>query len=175
MGFIRSKRGVSPVIATLLMINIALVLGVIVYTWGSGIFQSWAASSSLYFQNRGEYLEEAIALENLRYDPTPDPGGGYKFNLTVRNIGKRDAWIASIYVNGTNIISQVSLAWNSTGKIVNPEGSGLHKGYYHLLVGDSITFAFQNVAPGFNEGDLLIIVVGTDRGNRVAENWRATG
>ena len=171
MGFIGSKRGVSPVIATLLMINIALVLGVILYTWGNGIFQSWAAGSSLYFQSREESLGEAIALENLRYDPD----AGYKFNLTVRNIGKRDAWIASIYVNGSNIISQVKLAWNSRGEIVNPESSGLHAGCYHILVGDSLTLAFQNVNPSFKEGDLLTIVVATDKGNRVAENWRATG
>ncbi|MBS7646175.1 hypothetical protein KEJ44_09130 [Candidatus Bathyarchaeota archaeon] len=171
MRFIRSKRGVSPVIATLLMVNIALVLGVIVYTWGTGIFQSWMAGSSLYFQSREEYLGEAIALENLRYDPDAD----YKFNITVRNIGRRDLWIASIYVNGTDIISQASLAWNSRGELATPEGSGLHAGRYHILVGDSLTLAFQNVDPSFEEGDLLTIVVATDRGNRVAENWNATG
>ncbi|MEM2123264.1 MAG: archaellin/type IV pilin N-terminal domain-containing protein [Candidatus Bathyarchaeia archaeon] len=171
MGFIRSKRGVSPVIATLLMINIALVLGVIVYTWGTGIFQSWMASSSLYFQSREEYLEEAIALENLRYDPDVD----YKFNITVRNIGRRDLWIASIYLNGTDVISQASLAWNSKGEIIERESSGLHRGCYHILVGDSITIAFQNVNPSFDMGDLLTIVVATDRGNRVAEDWNVTG
>jgi hypothetical protein len=78
-------------------------------------------------------------------------------------------------VNGSNIISQVKLAWNSRGEIVNPESSGLHAGCYHILVGDSLTFAFQNVNPSFKEGDLLTIVVATDKGNRVAENWRATG
>lgn len=172
MGFIRSKRAVSPVIATLLMINIALVLGVIVYTWGTGIFQSWTASSRLFFQSREEYLEEAIALENLRYDPDAT---NYKFNITVRNIGRRDLWISAIYVNGKNIISQVHLAWNSQGLKVESESNGLHAGGYHILVGESLTFAFTDVTPSFNEGDLLTIVVATDRGNRVAENWEASG
>ena len=172
MGFIRCRKAVSPVIATLLMINIALVLGVIVYTWGTSIFQSWTASSRLFFQSREEYLGEAIALENLRYDPD---AANYKFNLTVRNIGKRDLWVAAIYINGTNVISQVGLAWNSQGELITPESNGLHAGNYHILVGDSLTFAFTSVTPSFNEGDLLTIIVATDRGNRVAENWEAAG
>lgn len=169
---LKSKRAISAVIATLLMINIALVLGVLVYAWASGLFGAWLAGSETYFQSRGEAMEEAIALENLRFDAD---AANYKFNLTVRNVGKRDVWIAAIYLNGTNVVSQVDLAWNSVGELVMAESGGLHAGAYHLLVGDSITFAFAEAPISFEEGDLLSVVVATDRGTRVAQYWEASG
>lgn len=168
---LKSKRAISPVIATLLMINIALVLGVLVYAWASGLFGAWLAGSETYLQSRGEAMEEAIALENLRFDPD----AAYKFNLTVRNVGKRDVWIAAVYLNGTNVVPHVDLAWNSLGEIVAVESGGLHAGTYHLLVGDSVTFAFAEAPISFEEGDLLSVVVATDRGTRVAQYWEASG
>jgi FlaG/FlaF family flagellin (archaellin) len=172
MRLLRSRKAVSTVIATVLLVNIAVVTGVLLYAWAQGMFGAWAANSELYFQSRGESLEEILALENMRFDPNAE----YKLNITVRNVGKRDLYVAAIYLNNTNMIGKVSLAWNSVGTTVPPETGGLHKGAYHILIGDSVTFAFADLTGlSLDSRDLLTVVVTTDRGTRVAQEWEASG
>ena len=115
-------------------------------------------------------MEEAITLVNLRFDSN----AYYKLNITVRNIGHRDVWIASVGLNGTNVVSQVSLAWNNDGVTVSVTGSGLHAGTYHLISGNAITFAFRSITtPVFSNGNLLVVVVATEKGTRAVEQWKA--
>lgn len=165
-----SKRAVSTVIATVLMINVALVSGILVYSWANGLFGKWTAITRTDFQLRGEMMEEAIALVNVRFDSEAT----YKLNITIVNVGQRDAWIASIYLNGSNLISQTSLAWDSRGIIV-AQGNGSHVGTYHLLVGSSVTFAFRQVPPSLSQGRLLSLAVTTTRGSRVVQEWKISG
>jgi len=170
-----SRKAVSTVIATLLMINIAFTTGILVFAWAQGVFGSWASTSGMYFQTKGEDIEEAIALVNLRF-LAPASSVTYTLNITARNIGHRDVWIASIYFNETNVMSQVSLAWNNDGATVSAIGSGLHAGKYHVRCGDGITFAFGSItAPVISNGNLLSVVVATDRGNQVSQQWKVTG
>ncbi|MEM2902604.1 MAG: archaellin/type IV pilin N-terminal domain-containing protein [Candidatus Bathyarchaeia archaeon] len=172
MRFFKSKKAVSTVIATVLLINIAVVAGVLLYAWAQGMFGAWASSSEIYFQGQREALEEILALENMRFDPD----AAYKLNITVRNVGKRDVYIVAIYLNNTDVTGEVSLAWNSVGEIVSPETQGLHKGAYHILIRDSVTFAFKDLPSlTIEEGDLLTVVVTTDRGTRIAQEWEASG
>lgn len=167
-----SRKAVSTVIATILMINIAFTTGILVFAWAQGLFGSWSSTGGVYFQTKGESIEETVAFVNLRFVSN----AYYKLNITVRNIGHRDTWIASIYLNDTSVMSQVSLAWNNDGATVSAIGSGLHAGKYHIPCGDGITFAFRSItSPIISNGNLLLIVVATERGNQVAQQWKATG
>jgi hypothetical protein len=108
-------------------------------------------------------MREKIAMENFRYD---ENSSNYKMNLTVRNIGSKDVWIAAIYVNGTDIISLINATWdgNQTVTPVDEE--------YHLLVSHTLTFAFAD--PGYNQNDIMHVSVVTSEGCKVAEYWKAT-
>ncbi len=167
----RAKKAVSTVLATILMINTAVVAGVLLYTWSQGLFGSWLENNKIFFTNREESMDEILILENMQFNNQTT----YKFNVTARNVGSRDVWISSIYLNNTNVMSQVDLAWNSTGGIVQPKSSGLHSGYYHLVVGESLTFSFDEVTPSVETEDLLEIIITTDKGTRVIQDWEVTG
>lgn len=173
MRLIRSKRAVSNVIATILLINIAVASGVLLYAWANGMFSAWIEGSKLGFQSRGERMDENISLENIRYHNATD--STYKFNITVRSVGSRDVWVAAIYLNASNVFDQVDWVWNSDGDTVTKVVSGgLHAGTYHLVIGDSLTFTFDEVTPSFQEGDMLVVVIVTERGSRIVQDWEAS-
>src|SRR4030042_921554 len=156
----RNKKAVSTVIATLLMINVAVVSGVLVYTWTQGVLGEYTSGATSYFHDRGETMREKIAMENLRYENTTN----YKLNKTIRNTGTKDVWIAAIYVNGTNIISGVNATWDGNQTVSPVDGK------YHLLVAHALTFAFSD--PGYNQDDIMPVTVVTSEGCKISEYWK---
>ena len=52
----KNKKAVSTVISTLLMINVAIVSGVLVYAWTQGILGEYTSGTTSYFHERGETL-----------------------------------------------------------------------------------------------------------------------
>jgi hypothetical protein len=187
---LRSKRAISTVIATVIMINLALVTGILVYAWAQGMFGVWTGSNQIYFISRGEKMRESIAIVNVRYDPGYS---GFELYLTVRNIGIRDVWIDSIRLNDTeNIKNQPGIlinAWDSDGtayKIVDDihlrvSSNGTFE--YRLFVDDSITFAFQEqevhvmkdgVPQSLDVGKLLSVVVVSTSGCKDTQIWRVS-
>jgi len=91
-----SKKAVSPVIATLLMIAVAVAASVIVYVWSAGLLGTLMGGG-------GAQTKEQLILE--AYDWT-----GANLVLYVRNVGSTDVTLAAIYVAGeqepaTNVIA----------------------------------------------------------------------
>jgi FlaG/FlaF family flagellin (archaellin) len=158
-----SKKAVSTVISTLLMINVAIVSGVLVYAWTQGVLGEYTSGATSYFHDRGETMREKIAMENLRYD---ENSTNYKLNITIRNTGTKDVWIAAIYVNATDILSGVNATWDGNQTITPIEGK------YHLLVAHALTFAFSD--PGYNQDDIMHVTVVTSEGCKISEYWKAT-
>ena len=158
-----SKKAVSTIISTLLMINVAIVSGVLVYAWTQGVLGEYTSGTTSYFHERGETMREKIAMENLRFD---ENATNYKMNITIRNTGSKDVWIAAIYMNGTDIVSGVNTAWDGNQTVAPVDGK------YHLLVSHALTFAFSD--PGYSEGDIMHLSIVTSEGCKIAEYWKAT-
>ncbi len=83
------KKAVSPVIATLLMIAIAVAAGVLVYVWSMGLVGTLQGSG-------GEQTKEQVILE--AYDAS-----GSTWTLYLRNTGAAPVTVAACYINGTQI------------------------------------------------------------------------
>jgi flagellin-like protein len=119
-----SRRAVSPVIATLLMIAIAVAASIIVYVWSIGLLGGLMQSGG------GAQTAEQLILEAY--------GGGT--TLTVRNVGTRSINMTAVYLNGVSqgvsatenpvdpgvssdiTIAQPSMGISSTVKIVSRDG-----------------------------------------------------
>lgn len=78
----RSRSGISPVVATVILVAIAIVIAIAVAFWATGLVGVFT---------RFEKIEITAAY----YDP--DQGGVI---LHVRNTGSADATIDDVYVNG---------------------------------------------------------------------------
>ncbi|MCL7398630.1 MAG: hypothetical protein LZ170_00120 [Thaumarchaeota archaeon] len=78
----RSKSGISPVMATVILVAIAIVIAIAVAFWASGLVGVFT---------RFEKLE----ITSAYYD-----SGQGSVKLTVKNTGSADASIDNIFVNG---------------------------------------------------------------------------
>ena len=80
----RSSSGISPVVATVILVAIAIVIAIAVAFWASGLVGVFT---------RFEKIEITAAY------PQQDDGG-YDVVLVVKNTGSATATIDDIYVNG---------------------------------------------------------------------------
>jgi len=83
---IHKRRAVSPVIATVILIAVAVALGIAVAFWASGL----TASFSKY---------EKLGV-NTQYATGSTGGGGWVIYLGGQNTGSSDATITQIQING---------------------------------------------------------------------------
>ena len=83
--FVRSRKGISPVIATVILVAVAITVSISVAYWMGGI-------SSLYTRL------EKIEIHSI----TAEKGvaGNYTITLAVKNTGSADATIDSVMING---------------------------------------------------------------------------
>ena len=82
-----TRKGVSPIIATVILVLIAVVAGVLLWLWVSGY------SSALPSQNPALY--ERIKIEAVNVSSTTSTK---QISIYVRNIGNADVTISSIYI-----------------------------------------------------------------------------
>jgi archaeal type IV pilus assembly protein PilA len=83
--FRRNTRAISPVIATLLMIAIAVVASLVTYAWVMG-----------YMNFTTEKTGKAIQIQSISYPTT----GGSVFTVYVQNVGDSDLTLSSVFING---------------------------------------------------------------------------
>lgn len=97
--FRRNMRAISPVIATLLMIAIAVVASLVTYAWVMG-----------YMNFQTEKTGKAILIQSVTYDGNVNDASDDKDTFTVylQNVGDSDVQLVSpenvkstIYIEGT--------------------------------------------------------------------------
>ena len=102
----KSKKGISPILATLLLIVIAVAAVIVTYAW----VMTFTTSTT---NNAGAVL----TVENVRFHniSTTD-----YVEVTLRNSGISDAQVASVYAgtSTSNLVNQASVTHNPTTQIV---------------------------------------------------------
>jgi flagellin-like protein len=148
-----NKKGVSEIIASLLLILIITSAGVVVYAYSINAF----GSSSSHFQQQ-THMDEEQTLERLQiirvwWDNLN------QFNLTVLNCGEINWVINAIYINGIAVNGiQVT---DSSGVSVDFTGLG-QLALVKFISPITIT-----------SGSVYEIIVVTERGGRTSVNWKA--
>ena len=105
-----SKKAVSPVIATLLMIAVAVAASVIVYVWSAGLLGTLMGGG-------GAQVKEQVILEAYAWTASGD------LDLFLRNVGAADVKIVAIYVGGTpNTGLAITMPVKSAGVATNLNG-----------------------------------------------------
>jgi flagellin-like protein len=96
------KRGLSPIVATILLVSITLVLAVIVFFWARS-----------FISESVEKNERAIELSCEDVDFFVEASGG---NLSVQNIGSIPIYAIEMRVKGQGEIKEIG----KTGSTVGP-------------------------------------------------------
>jgi flagellin-like protein len=119
----RKKRGISPVIATVIIVAIAITVAIAVGLWITGIIGTFT---------RFERLEITSAYAEK-------DTGKFTIHMVANNTGSAAATITDIFVNGKPSSAAGATASDIIGKTINP-GEGI-KGDIILTSTDSIKYS----------------------------------
>jgi hypothetical protein len=163
----RSKKGISTVVANMMMIGITLSLAAILVAWSGQSYGAFSGGSQLFYQQRGQALQENFVIEEVFMNTTANPDQIFVF---VRNVGLININIVAIYVNGTSLtpVSGASHGWCAFSGNSASLGVG---SVCDFSLNWPNTACLPNRCPWVT-GNILYIVVATARGNQVAYTVR---
>ncbi|MEM2960684.1 MAG: archaellin/type IV pilin N-terminal domain-containing protein [Candidatus Bathyarchaeia archaeon] len=105
-----NKRGISPVVATVILVAVTIVVAVAVAYWMGGI-------TSLY--TRFEKLEITSAYaeydDNMTHVTGWSSSDGWNITITLKNTGSADATIDNVFINGKPLTEYSGSVSTSTG------------------------------------------------------------
>jgi flagellin-like protein len=116
-SIIHKRRAVSPVIATVILIAVAVALGIAVAFWASGLTSSFSK-----YEKLGVSTQYATVTSSSNCPYLPTGGVCWQINLGGQNTGSSDATITQIQVNGVPYVPSTSYKV-SFSTPTNPSGS----------------------------------------------------
>ncbi len=165
-----SRRGISTVVANMMMIGITLSLGAILVAWAGQSYGAFSGGSQLFYQQRGQALQESFVIEEVFFIKSGSPNN--QIDIFLRNVGLINLNIAAIYVNGTSLTPQSGTGYCTFSG--TPSSASIGVGSvceFNVDWPQSCTYP-PNYCP-WNTGNIFYIVVASTRGNQVAYTARA--
>jgi flagellin-like protein len=111
-SILKSKKGISPILATLLLIVIAVAAVIVTYAW------------VITFTGNTTGQATMLSPENVRFYTASETD---YVEITIRNSGTNDATVETVYMGETdsNLAAQSSenLAYDPTSRIVTAGGA----------------------------------------------------
>lgn len=128
---LRSVKAISPILATLLLIVIAVSAIVITYAWVTTFLTSTTGGAGV-----------VLNKDNVSWNITAGT-----ITVYVRNTGTSDAEIDAVYIgtSSTNLVKQTSVTYNPTSKIVYANGGTITITVTYTVSADT-TYYFK-IAP----------------------------
>jgi len=145
--FTKSRRGVSPVIASIILIGAAIATGLVVVSWANNNFINQQTEAGVFFAGRSAAIEESFVIEDVWFYVDGDK----YVNVTVRNVGVANITIEAVYFNGTDRLDESQ----------------------SVVVGTAETLTIT-WTPGWESGSYYIVVASA-RGNQVREYYSTSG
>ena len=107
---LKSKEGISPILATLLLIVIAVAAVIVTYAWVMTFTSSTTGQSGA-----------VLSVENIRYYNS----SGLKVDITIRNSGTADAEVVEVYqgTSSSNLEPVSSVTYDPTTQLVSVDSS----------------------------------------------------
>ena len=103
-NILKSKKGISPILATLLLIVIAVAAVIVTYAW----VMTFTASTT---SQAGALLK----VDNVRFY-----NNGTNIEIIIRNSGTGDAQVDTVYMGTTasNLVTQANVTYSESMQIV---------------------------------------------------------
>jgi len=135
-SILKSKKGISPILATLLLIVIAVAAVIVTYAWVMTFTGSTTGQAGA-----------VLTVENVRFYTQ---GSSDRIEIVIRNSGTADATVDSVYVGDTssNLVAHTDLTWSDSSHIV--------------AAGSTLTITVRNYS--WNEGETYYFNIGTEEG-----------
>ena len=157
----RSRRGISTVVANMMMVGITLSLGAILVAWAGQSYGAFSGGSQVYYGQREQALQENFVIEEVFF--VQNSTCSSCILVFVRNVGLININVVAIYVNGAPI---TPITTGSTHGWCSYSGTPPLQG---LTVGQVCEFSLSFT---WVSGSVVTIVIASQRGNQVATSAR---
>ena len=142
--FVQSRRGLSSVVTTAIMLTAVAVIGSAIVSWSNGNLKAFETNLASTSSDQTNKINENLLIENVAFCHTnhcPITNNINGINITLTNVGYIGLNVTQIQING-------SYSWKVSPPIsLNPHTSSL----------------YQNILP-WNSKSLDTITVTTARG-----------
>lgn len=147
----RSQRGISTIMANLMMLIIVVTLASMLFIWAISSLGAYTGGAGTWFSSRSIANQERPSVESVFFAYSPNcPGGStYCVTIYVRNVGTTPFTVSSIYINST-LYTQSSTP---------------------VLVSQVQQFLFGLTGQTLAKGDLQTVTVATQRGTVITTTW----
>jgi len=96
----RSRRGISTIMANLMMLVIVVTLSSLLFVWAISSFGAYQGGAGYWFSSRSIANQERLSVENAFFTGSCGTCNNI-IKVYVRNVGTIPFTIASVYVNST--------------------------------------------------------------------------
>ena len=143
--FVQTRRGLSSVVTTAIMLTAVAVIGSAIVSWSNGNLKAFETNLANISSDKTNKINENLLIENVAFCHTthcPTTNNANGINITLTNVGYVGLNVTQIQINGS------SFSWNLSPPLsLNPQTSSL----------------YQNILP-WNSKSLDTITVTTARG-----------
>jgi archaellum component FlaF (FlaF/FlaG flagellin family) len=147
----RNKRGVSEIVASLIILLIVTVAGAGLYAYSLNAFSSSGSSFLLQTSGKEERAQEQLLITTVWWNVSND-----YLNITVLNYGKIELVIDAVYIDGTQVLA--SAYTDGKGETVATKSLVSVKFTSPVLIADGETYE---------------IIVVSERGSNDVVYWEA--
>ncbi|BAN90137.1 archaellin/type IV pilin N-terminal domain-containing protein [Aeropyrum camini] len=150
------RRGISPVIATVIIVAVAIAISIAVAGWLFGLWGSFATGSP----------QIQVSAAKIIYDKGADPNSTaddqMKVSIYIVNTGSGSDKILSVGLSINNEFCDITAKFNNT--TINANSSGWYDSNAIALGGASPDCNFTSVNPG----DTAVVVVSFEKSGQTS-------
>src|SRR6266852_5670168 len=103
----KSERGISTIMANLMMLVIVVTLSSLLFVWAISSFGAYQGGAGYWFSSRSIANQERLSVENAFFTGSCGTCNNI-IKVYVRNVGTIPFTIASVYVNSTPLFLPLS-------------------------------------------------------------------
>jgi archaeal type IV pilus assembly protein PilA len=112
------RKAVAPVLATLMMIAVAVAMSVIIFVWSQGFLSQTSSAAGGQQSQQNIAAQSSLSIESAVFSDSGSSGTNYgAITIVVRNVGSVGETLGSILITGvpTNVGLQDSLICSVSG------------------------------------------------------------
>lgn len=169
---VERRRGISPIIAELLLVAITVGIGTTIFFVASSSIGGYTNGFSLLFNQNADAAKEVYIVEYAQFVSSPS----HAVNITIRNVGSIETEVASVSLFNLTSVT-VGSGYNMSGTYTTATAQPLAivtvgASPYCTQSGTSIvipvgSFCALSVPFNWESGAAYNLVVSTSRGNTI--------
>ena len=146
-----ARRAVSPVLATLMMVAVAVAMSVIIFTWSQGFLSQTGEAASAQQAQQNIAAQSGIAIDGVTFDTDTKEATVY-----VRNVGTVTIYPAMVIATNLSTGEQATATFTSGTKLDPGDGTSNTVSFSSLTSGNIVSFRVTTTKGTFAQATYVV-------------------